>query len=220
MRDCNSELMPEDKRPLRDLVDEIGWLLGTQFTVQSVPDPAGGIDRVFCGAIDKTMAAGKQHLNERYRLAIDEEIHLAVVSIPGNSDFGWRQFGAALATAARIVGDDGRIAVVADLPAHIGPGLEMLRRSNSPEDLLPSLNEDPPEDAVEVTQLIYALRTSQVSLFSNLDATFVEGLGILPISTDTELQRAIDSSDSVIVVPCANYVWAQVGVPAAISNLQ
>ncbi|MCP4509975.1 MAG: DUF2088 domain-containing protein, partial [Fuerstiella sp.] len=122
-RDCNSELMPEDKRPLRELVDEIGWLLGTQFTVQIIPGPAGGIDSVFCGATDEAMAAGKQHLNEQYCLTLEEEIHLAVVSIPGNSDFGWRQFGAALATAARIVGDDGRIAVVAELPAHIGPGL-------------------------------------------------------------------------------------------------
>ena len=220
MRDCHSELSPEDKRPSRDLVDEIGWLLGTQFTVQIVPDPAGGIDGVFCGATDEAMAAGKQHLNERFRLNLKEEVHLAVVSIPGNSEFGWRHFGAALATAARIVGDDGRIAVVADLPAHIGPGLEMLRRSGSPEDLLPSLNEDPPEDAIEVTQLIHALRTSQVFLFSNLDAQFVEDLGMLPISTDTELQRAIDSSDNVIVVPGANYVWAQVGVGTAISSQQ
>ncbi|MDG1897725.1 MAG: lactate racemase domain-containing protein [Fuerstiella sp.] len=219
-QNCDSELMPEDKRPLRDLVDEIGWLLGTQFTVQIVPDSAGGIERVFCGATDEAMAAAKQHLNERYRLTLEEEIHLAVVSIPGNSDFGWRQLGAALGTAARIVGEDGRIAVVAELPTHIGPGLEMLRRSKSPEDLLPSLNEDPPEDAVEVTQLIHVLRTAQVFLFSNLDAQFVEDLGILPISTDTELQRAIDSSDNVIVVPCANYVWAQVGVGTAISNQQ
>jgi nickel-dependent lactate racemase len=217
-RDCDSVLVPEDKRPLRDLVDEIGWLLATQFTVQIIPDPAGGIDCVFCGATDETMTAGKRHLNERYRLTLNEEIHLAVVSIPGNSDFGWRQFGAALATAARIVGDDGRIAVVADLPANIGPGLEMLRRSNSPEDLLQSLSEDPSEDAVEVTQLIHALRTSQVFLFSNLDASFVEDLGILPISTEAELQRAIDSSDSVTVVPCANYVWAQVGADTAISS--
>ena len=216
--DCDSVLVPEDKRPLRDLVDEIGWLLATQFTVQIIPDPAGGIDCVFCGATDETMTAGKRHLNERYRLTLNEEIHLAVVSIPGNSDFGWRQFGAALATAARIVGDDGRIAVVADLPANIGPGLEMLRRSNSPEDLLQSLSEDPSEDAVEVTQLIHALRTSQVFLFSNLDASFVEDLGILPISTEAELQRAIDSSDSVTVVPCANYVWAQVGADTAISS--
>ena len=216
--DCDSVLVPEDKRPLRDLVDEIGWLLATQFTVQIIPDPAGGIDCVFCGATDETMTAGKRHLNERYRLTLNEEIHLAVVSIPGNSDFGWRQFGAALATAARIVGDDGRIAVVADLPANIGPGLEMLRRSNSPEDLLQSLSEDPSEDAVEVTQLIHALRTSQVFLFSNLDASFVEDLGILPISTEAELQHAIDSSDSVTVVPCANYVWAQVGADTAISS--
>lgn len=220
MRDCHSELSPEDKRPSRDLVDEIGWLLGTQFTVQIVPDSAGGIDGVFCGATDEAMAAGKQHLNERFRLNLKEEIHLAVVSIPGNSEFGWRHFGAALATAARIVGDDGRIAIVADLPAHIGPGLEMLRRSSSSEDLLSSLNEDPPEDAVEVTQLIHVLRTAQVFLFSNLDAQFVEDLGMLPISSDTELQRAIDSSHDVIVVPGANYVWAQVGAGTAITNQQ
>ncbi|MCP4176025.1 MAG: DUF2088 domain-containing protein [Fuerstiella sp.] len=217
-RHCDPELMPDDKRPLRDLVDEIGWLLGTQFTVQVVPDAAGGTGIVCCGATDQVMAAAKQLLNDCYRLILNEEIHLAVVSIPGNSQFGWRQLGAAVTTASRIVGDDGRIAVVAELPARIGPGLEMLRRSKSPEDLLPSLNDDPPEDAVEVTQLIHALRTSQILLLSNLDAQFVEDLGILAISTDTELQRAIDASDNVIVVPCANYVWAQVGEGTAISD--
>ena len=33
----HSELTPEQQRPFRDLVDEIGWLLGTQFTVQVIP---------------------------------------------------------------------------------------------------------------------------------------------------------------------------------------
>ena len=217
-RDCDSQLAPEDKRPLRELVDEIGWLLGTQFTVQVVPGLAGGIEGVFCGATDQVMAAGKQLLNERCRLTVEEEVHLAIVSIPGNSGFGWKHFGAALATASRLVGDDGRIAVVAELPEHIGPGLKMLRRCNAPEELLQPLNDEPPEDAVEVTQLILALRNSQIYLFSNLDDSLVEDLGILPLSTETELQRVIDSSDSVIVVPNANYVWAQMGVATAISR--
>ncbi|HIF00037.1 MAG TPA: DUF2088 domain-containing protein [Planctomycetes bacterium] len=217
-RRCDSQLTPDDKRPLRELVDEIGWLLATQFTVQIVPGLAAGIEGAFCGATDQALAAGKQLVNETCRLTVDEEVHLAIVSIPGNSGLGWKHLGAALATASRLVGDDGRIAVVAELPEHIGPGLEMLRRCNALEALLQPLNEEPPEDAVEVIQLIHALQTSQIYLFSNLDASFVEDLGILPLSTETELQRVIDSSDSVVVVPNANYVWAQVGVDTAISS--
>ena len=205
------ELTPDDKRPLRDLVDEIGWLLGTQFFVQVVPDSAGQPGHVFCGAADPVMAAGQQCLKQQWQFAADEFLDLAVISVTGLTEqFGWKQLGAALAAVSHIVEDGGRIAVVADLPQPVGPALELLRRSNEVEDVLKPIRLEPPEDGIEVTQIIHALLRSGVCLYSNLNSALVEELGMLPLASAAELQRLLDSAERAAIIPAADYAWPQV----------
>ncbi len=206
---------PRDKRPLRELADEIGWLLGTQFAVQVIPGMQDAPGDALCGAPDEVMKAGRDLLNQRWQLTVDEEFELAVVSIPANSVNPWRQLTAALETAAQLVGDGGRIAALAELPGSIGPAMEMLRRCTDPEELLKPLRREPLEDAAEVTQLINILSRCSVFLMSNLDPSFVEDLGVLSLASAAELQRLIDASESTIVVPSANYAWAQVATASA-----
>ncbi|MEQ9411606.1 MAG: lactate racemase domain-containing protein [Fuerstiella sp.] len=207
----HTELTPDDKRPQRELVDEIGWLLGTQFSVQVVPDAEGGVSQAFCGAVENVTSAGRAWLNQTWRCAVDEMADLAVISVPvPTAGPGWQQLGRALSAAASVVEDSGRIAVVAELPESVGPALEMLRRCGEPTDLLKPLRLEPPEDAVEVTQLIHALQRATVYLFSDLDPSFVEELGLMPLTSEAELQRLVDASDYPTVIPCANYAWPQV----------
>ena len=204
------EFTPDDKRPLRELVDEIGWLLGTQFAVQIVPGADEGIAGAFCGAPDQVMATGQQLLNQRWRLRNVTQADLAIVSIPGISPIAWKHLGAALETASRFVDDNGRIAVVADLPDNAGTGIDMLRRCNDPEELLNPLRRQPTEDAFEVTQIINVLLRNRVYLLSRLKPAFVDDLGMLPLANEAELQRLIGSAESVVVIPNANYACAQI----------
>ncbi|MEZ6061861.1 MAG: lactate racemase domain-containing protein [Planctomycetaceae bacterium] len=208
------ELTPDDKRPLRELVDEIGWLLGLQFAVQIIPASDGGVARVISGAIGPVMRAGQTALNDNWRITHDSDVELVVVSVPGQrQEFDWKHIGAALATASKLVAEDGRIVVVADCEAPHGPGLQMLRRCREPEELLRPLSLEPPVDAVESVQLIRALQRARVYLLSHLPEDLVEDLGLLAMSSAGELQRLVDSAESVAVIANANYAWAEIQVP-------
>lgn len=207
------ELEPDAKRPLRELTDEVGWLLGTQFTVQVIPNSHGQIAQVLCGAPEEVFNEGREFATRHWKLQVEDTFELAVISIPRSlPQLGWKQFGAAVASATRLVEDGGRLAVVAELPIPDSPAFGMLRRCNEPGDLLKPLRLEPTYDAVELTQLINALQHCSVFLLSNLDDSVVEELGMLALSSEGELQRMIAAANSVAVVPSANYAWANVGV--------
>lgn len=204
------ELTPDQRRPLRDLIDEIGWLLGTQFSIQILPDASGGFADVLSGMPSSVQQAGQIQLEQLWRLSADDSYDMAIVSVPGGRSFGWRQIGAALETAARIVEQGGRIAIVADVTAPDGPGAAMLRRCQEPDDILKPLRKEPPVDAIEVTQLIHAARRARLYLLSHVPPEVVEELGMIPIASGAELQRLADTGNRIIAIPGANFVWCDV----------
>ncbi len=209
-KDVNLALTPDDKRPLRELVDEIGWLLGTQFCVQMIPTAKSADQRVLCGAPDAVMKVGREILESDFRVAIDEEFDMAIVTLQQQTLNGWKQFGAALAAAKRLVGEDGRIAIIAELPDAYGVGLDLLRRGTEAADVTKLLERNPTEDAIETLQIIDAIAHARVYLLSNLEASVVEDLGMLPLANQAELQRLTDSAETLTVVHDANYVWSTV----------
>ena len=211
----HSELTSEQQRPYRDLVDEIGWLLGTQFTVQVIPGVREVPTEIIAGLPDEVFQHGKEVLNRVFRFFVDEEVDAVVLSIPGGAAFGWRQLGHALEQASHVINQGGRIIVVADLPVPEGPAATMLRRCPEPEDLLKPLRREPTSDALEISQLIEALRRARVYLLSSLPPDVVEELGMIPITDSAELQRLVAAAEDRIVIPNANYALCEVGVKSA-----
>ena len=210
------ELTPDERRPMRELVDEIGWLLGTQFSVQVVPSADGGISRVFAGLPSDVQQQGKELLDTIWRVAVDDSFDLVVISVPasrGTQELAdWKNLGNALDMACRVVEQGGRIAIVADLESPDGPAARLLRRSANAEELLKPLRKEPMEDSVEVTQLIMASQRAGIYLLSRLDTETVEDLGVFALESESELQRLIDSSKRVAVIPGANFVWCDLAV--------
>ena len=207
------ELTPDEKRPLRELIDEIGWLLGTQFVVQVIPDSAGEIAQVFCGAADQAMSEGRRYLKTHWCCSVDDSVELAVVSVPRTlPQFAWAHFASAVTSAASIVEDGGSIAVIADLPKPVGPAKDMLRRCAEPEDLLKPLNVEPTYDAIEVVQLIHAQRRARIYLLSDLPNDVVEEMGMVPLAAPEEMQRLVDMTPYQAFLPAADYLWTQIAV--------
>lgn len=207
----HSELTPADKRPLRELMDEVGWLLGTQFAVQVIPDSTGNIGFAFCGLPDQVMAAGQTCLSEHWHVSVPEQLQTAVVSVTSPSpQMFWKAIGTALEAASRVVEEDGRLVLVADPPPPDSPAFKLLRRSSEPADLLKPLSLEPEDDAAEVSQLIRALGQHRVYLLSSLNEDVVEETGILAISNEAELQRIVATSSRTIVLEGGNSCWLEV----------
>ncbi len=201
------ELTPDDERPYRQLVDEVGWLLGTQFTVQVVPGAGETALAILAGLPEDVMSAGKELVNRFWRVKTGKEADAILLSVQASGLFGWKQFGTAIEQAAKLVEPDGRIIVIADLPVPEGPAATMLRRCQEPGELLKPLRREPTEDAVEIVKLINTLSHARVYLYSQIPADIVEELGMIAIEDASELQRLTMASNHCAVLPNANYAW-------------
>lgn len=203
------ELTPEQPRPYRQLIDEVGWLLGTQFSLQIVPGPDDSPLAILAGLPEEVMTAGKELVDSTWRIKPRTQADAVVLSVPCNATSGWKQFGSAIEFATKLVRQDGRIIVVADLSVPEGPGASLLRRCQDPEELLKPLRREPCEDAVEITQLINTLRHARVYLYSNIPTEIVEELGIIAIEDEAELNRLTTAAQSCVALPNANYAWIE-----------
>lgn len=204
------ELTPDQKRPMRELVDEIGWLLGTQFAVQVVPGADGGVFAIIAGAPRDVQHASQEQLLQLWKLQFEHLVDLAVVSVPADSVYGWKWFGNAVDTASRLVRQGGRLVVIADLQTPETPALQALRRTQEPEDLIKPLRREPTEDSVEALQLIQAMRRVRVYLHSAISAETVEEFGMYSIAGSSELQKLLTSANDTAVIAGANFAWCHV----------
>jgi nickel-dependent lactate racemase len=201
------ELTPDNERPYRQLVDEVGWLLGTQFAVQVVPGAGETPLAILAGLPEDVMSAGKEIVDRVWRVTSRKESEAILLSVPVSGLTGWKQFGTAIEQAAKIVEPDGRIIVIADLPIPEGPAATMLRRCQEPGELLKPLRREPTEDAVEIVKLINTLSHARIYLYSQIPADIVEELGMIAIEDAGELQRLTMASNNCVVLPNANYAW-------------
>lgn len=193
---------------LRELVDEIGWLLGTQFTVQVIPGPQGPAT-VLAGLPEEVFPTGCEIVETTWTVAVEEEVPSVLTSIPGGP-CAWKQFGQALQSASEVVEQGGRIIVVADIDVPEGPAATLLRRSQDPEELLKPLRREPTQDSEEISQLIEASRKARIYLRSELPTELIEELGMFPLTNEEELQRLVTPLEQPLVVPFANYAICSV----------
>lgn len=207
----HDELGPDDQRGLRQTIDEVGWLLGVQFALQVIPGVGGTAAAVLAGASDAVLQRGRALLEEQWRVTLDERVDFVIVAVEADeAGHGWSQVGAALETARRLVEKDGRILVLSQLDASLTPGLELLQASRTPRDALQPLRQSAPEDLVEATQFAKATDWAKVYLLSDLDEDVVEDLFAVPLGSEREAVRLVESADRMAVIGSAQHVYADV----------
>lgn len=208
----HSELDPDDTRPLRQMIDEIGWLLGTQFSLQVIPSVRGGVAHVVAGAGESVFRHGKELLSEHWLVETDERAEIVVAAIDHDGD-GWEQLGAALETARHLVTRGGKIVILSDLDAEPGPGIELIQHCDNPRDALKPLRTQAPPDLVPATQLAQALDWADVYLLSRLNADVVEELFMVPLGSAKEVQRLVEKSPATcLFVAGAQYAYGRVRI--------
>ncbi len=205
------ELGPENERPLRQLIDEVAWLLGTQFTVQVIPALHGGSAHVLAGQSDAVLRRGKELVNQHWLLELDYRAGIVVVGVEQDAaGHGWAQIGKALATARNLVAKGGRIVVLSELNQPPGVGLQMLMRYDDPTEGLRPLRQAAPEDLMPATELAEAVDWADVYLLSQLDSDLVENLFMVPLESEAEVKRLLGVSEQVLFLPSAQHTFGRI----------
>ncbi len=207
----HAELQPEDSRPLRQIVDEVGWLLGTQFTLQVVPAADGDVAAVLAGAVEPVFRRGREFLSKQLLLELDERADLVVVSVGTDAGgHGWTQIAAAIASAQNLVTRDGQIVVLSQLAEACGPGLELLRQADAPADVIKPLGLEPPADVIPATQIAGAVQRARVYLLSQLPNETVEDLFMEPVTPEDVVRIIEGGADRVALISEAQNVHCRI----------
>ncbi len=213
----HDELEPDDERPLRQKIDEVGWLLGTQYTVQVIAGQGAGVAEVYCGSADAVLRAGRDFLAAHWTISLpqDEESvprpDLVVVAVESDAGgHGWDQLARALAVAQRLVERGGRIAVVTELDLPLGEGLQLIRETSEPSDALRPIRKLAPADMNAALQVARAVDSGRVYLMSHLDNDLVEDLHLIPLENADELARLIGTAERLLVIGGAQHVHGRV----------
>jgi nickel-dependent lactate racemase len=199
---------PEEQEALRKQADEVGWLLGPRFTIQVVPGGEGAVLNVLAGDQDEVLAAGSRACEEAWRFEVPYRAGLVVAALDGDaSEQTWENVGRALASAARVLNDDGDVVICSRLAELPGPGLERIMGADDLFLALREIEQDKPYDSLPAAELARSLERGKVYLVSDLPEDRVEALGIIPIGAD-DVSGIASRYDSVIVLPSAQFAQA------------
>lgn len=205
------ELSPHDQRPLRQLIDEIAWLLGIQFCVQVVPGDSQGIVSAMAGSLEGVFARCREQLDDAWLIEMPERVETVLVAISDDlCGHGWSQLGRAVATARRLVNPGGRIVILSQLAEEPGDGIEFLRTCEEPADAIQPLRSSTPPDLIPATQLAGAAGWARIFLLSELDSGLIEDLFMYPLADIDEVERILESSESVALLGAAQHTFGLV----------
>ncbi len=207
----HAELGPDDDRPLRQLVDEVGWLLGAQFCLQAIPAANGGAATLLAGGMEAVMKKGRRLLARHWLVELDArpDVVVAAVDARGAGD-GWDRMASAAAAARGLVARGGKIVLLTDLAGDPGEGVQSMRGLESPRDALRPLRTQSPPDLIAATQLASAADWARIYLLSGLDATLVDELFMSPVETTDEVERLLDTDETCVFLSSAQHVHARV----------
>jgi nickel-dependent lactate racemase len=207
----HSELGPDDERPLRQFIDEIAWLLGTQFSVQVLPATGGGVAEIVAGAYDSVFRKGQKLLAGHWHVSLAERADLVLAAVDADSaGHGWDQVGSALATARNLVAKGGKVIILSELDAEPEIGIELIRKSQSPRSALQPIRQQAPIDMIAAAQFAGAADWSRVYLVSKLPAGMVDELFMVPVENDRELVKLLAGEESCVVLGSAQHTYGEV----------
>ncbi len=205
------ELRPEDVRPLRQLIDEIGWLLGTQFAVQVLPAAGDGVWQVIAGLNESVQRRGSELLDEKWRIRLETRADIVVAAIDATAGgHRWEDVAAALSTARDLVARGGKIILLTELDEPPGEGLQILRQCLDSREAIRPLRERAPDDLLIATRLAEAVDWADVYLLSRLDSDLVEDLFLIPLESTAEVDRLLSGEGTCVFINSAQHTFGQV----------
>jgi nickel-dependent lactate racemase len=190
--------------PVRAEAMEVVGLLGTLFFVQVISGAGDTVQDIVAGLPNSSVEAFKRQ-DERWRGTVSEEPYTVIAAISGDvKRVTFLDLAKAASAAARVVRRGGRIAVLTNAAPDLGSGAQLLRSMEGPTGARKLLAKEKPDDWAACFLWAFAAKNHSLFLASGYPDTVSEELFATPIHAVTEVQRLIDSSEKVLLVPDAH----------------
>jgi nickel-dependent lactate racemase len=205
-----SFLAPGEKPwPVRREAEEVAWLLGTPFMVQLIDGPGDHLAHVVAGLAD-TSEEGIRLLNASWRVQVDGPADVVVAGISGDgSRHTFADLARALACAAHVVKQSGRIVLLTNALPALGEGAGWMRQAEDPREALKIIHRQLPADSAAVFQWASAAERATIYLLSRLPQEIAEELFTVPLDEASQIQRLLKEAPAQLFLPDAHKMMAQ-----------
>jgi nickel-dependent lactate racemase len=196
--------------PIRQEAAEVAWLLGAPFLVQVIAGSGEDIVHVVAGSMDSA-TEGQRLLDARWRVQLDEPVPTVILGLAGDpARHGFGELAQALACAARVVEEGGRIVLLTQAMPPLTAGAEMLREAGNPAKALDALRQQAPPDLAAGFQWASAAQKAQIYLLSNLPADVVEELFATPLDKASQVERLVGTGRACLFLADGHKTMAEV----------
>ncbi|MCG6156780.1 lactate racemase domain-containing protein [Rubinisphaera margarita] len=204
----SQELSPDESFGVRQMIDEIGWLLGLQFSVQVIPSGSGKLAHVIAGASDSVYRESVSRLNSSWRSSISTPAETVIVSVPSlEAGDAWFSTARACRAAEKLVSEDGRVLLVTDLKDFPEGLQETIQSSGDSDEVMRNLNRSKSPASRAVATLAGLASRYRVYLLSRLEQDIVENLFCIPLADTDELRSALQGGTTYAVLDGGQFAW-------------
>jgi nickel-dependent lactate racemase len=189
---------------LRQLADEVAWLLGSPFLVQVLPGASDAVHSVLVGLLD-TASEGLRLYNRLWHGQIDGPADMVIAPLSGTHGHDFAALARAAVTAARVVRKGGRIVVLTEATPNLGPGAKLLQQLDRPSAALKQLALTKPSDYVAAYQWAQAARRAHLFVLSGWDEETTEALYATQLQHARQVQRLLDAAGTSVLIADAHH---------------
>ncbi len=193
----------------RHEANEVAWLLGVLFAIQTVPGQGGTLLSVVAGMYEAATRRADELYREAWNFSVPQRAGLVVAAIEGDdSEQTWENVGRAIAAASHVVADEGIIAVLSEVAIEPGEGVRRVHDFENPRQALRELRKVRPVDVFPAIQLARALSRARVYFHSRLSEGVIEELGMAPVDEAEDIARLASRHSSCVVLSNAQHTVA------------
>jgi nickel-dependent lactate racemase len=201
----NSEIASDEKTPLKQYADEVGWLLGSMMTVQVIPAGNGGVAAVFAGTVEEVNRAAKLRLTDQWQINFSNRVDAVIAVVPPAAELETMEaLSRILPLTKRCVKRGGRIILLSDIET-IDPYLtSMLKTIRNPDEGLQTLAREVQIDQQKSTArvILEASDWAHLYLASELPDEIVRDMCLLPLHLEgEELPKLLAQSTQIAILP-------------------
>jgi hypothetical protein len=204
----------EDDDNLDDVLEEakaVTMFLGLPYFVQVLEGPNDTVAEVLFGLPPSTSDGEERQIALWERRILSDDAHLAIVTISGTKRVNFADVSAAIQSARDLLAPDAPIVLLCDVAPELDSEAQRIVRADNAEEAAKSLVAVAGEgNNLAALQWSLAANNHPIFIKSNWPDNTVEDLFASPIQSVEEVQKLIDRSNRVAVIPNAHLVCVSV----------